>query len=117
MPGTTRGGGAGRPAAPPFLPGEVEDEVELRPAGPRLELHHTARVPVSPGSTRDGEGRVPRGEERAFDRDVAVLEEGRPVALVRARRLDANAVALIPTHPLRIGGAADRVVEGEDGAG
>src|SRR3954454_16971080 len=104
---------------PRFLACEVEDEVELRAAGAGLELHHAARVSISTRSARDGKLGVLRVEERAFDRDVAVLEEGRPVALPRARRarLDADAVTLVASDLLRVGHVEDRVVESEHVAG
>src|SRR5207247_5215289 len=98
MPGNARSQkGPPDPRPPRSLAVEVEDEVELRSARLGLQLHDASRVAIGARPACDGECRVLRVEEGALDDDVAVLQKGRPVALVGAWSLDADAVAGVPS--------------------
>src|SRR5207244_11488054 len=87
---------ANPPPSPAVSADHVEDEVELRSGlGVVVEIHRAARVSILPGAARDREDGVPGVGERALDRDLAIWQEGRPVALPRLADDDSDAVALI----------------------
>src|SRR3954462_11277141 len=119
-PSATARSGAGadtRPAparAPVASALHVEGEVELRPAGERVEVHGPARSAVAPGAPGDRERAVLRIEERPLDRDLAAREERRPVALVGGALHRPQAVAVVRADLLGVPAVEQDVGERQD---
>src|SRR5262245_65898167 len=92
----------------------MEDEVELRPGRVVvIELHPTPCVPVAAGPAGDRVNGVPGVGERTLDRDLAVRQYGREVALPGLPDHDPDAVALVASDIDLVGAVEDVVRKGQ----
>src|SRR3954471_15911539 len=87
--------GLQRPARSIRSRDDVEDERELGAVLARPQFHAAARAAIAARAAGDGQRAVLGVIERALDGDLAVREQRRPVALVRAPGDRPDAVALV----------------------